>query len=1443
MEKSYRERENFLNRRLYSNKMERKNVLNMLFFLFVLVIGHSLSAQTYCVPSNTNSSSYYISSVKTIGALQDINKTIGFSANGYGDYTATDTVIVYPGQTITFEATHPSSTYAYNMWVDWDKNGDFLGVNENVLTTGSSYVTSPVSTSLTIPLIAPLGVTRLRIRNAYLSAPAPSCGSHNYGETEDYIIKVVQLNSCAGQPFAGTVITGTPVCSNTPFNIKTNGVVFEDGLTGVWQSSPAGANTWSDIFGATSTNYTVAGGIIVATDYRYIITCANSSLSDTTGVISVTLKAGNECYCIPTYSTGCSDGDEIENVTLNGETINLNNSSFCSGGYSDFTAVTPPDLAPGGIYSISVTNTSSYSNDDDVRIWIDYNNNGVFEPSEEIANTNGNGLINDMLTASFTIPSSLASGNYTMRVRMIYAGGSTIDPCSSASYGETEDYTVNIIQLNNCVGIPDAGMVTSPISICGGIDFTISTANSSPAADGLIGQWQSSPAGANTWTDITGATSTSYNVVGGASANTDYRFILTCTHDNNNADTTSIIAVTLKTAAECYCTPSNTYSSSYYISSVKTTGAIQDVNRTSGFSPNGYGDYTATDTLVVYLGQTVSLEATHPSSTYTYDVWIDWDADGSFTGPNENVLSTNGNYINSPIISSLTIPLTAPIGATRLRIRNAYLSGPAPSCGSHDYGETEDYIIKVIQLDPCAGQPTAGAISPSVAICSGIDFTVQTTGATLEDGITGIWQSSPAGANTWTDITGATTSSYTLSGGINTATDYRYIVTCANSSLADTSNVLSVTMKPGNQCYCIPTGNSSSYYVNNFSTTGGVLNISNLGSGYSTGGYGDFTATDTVSQVRTLAVNFSSAYGGSNTFGTKVWVDWNQDGLFDATEIVYQSTSYANSVTGSFTVPNTAVLGSTRMRIGISYTPNSGPASACEAGLSGEYEDYIFKVLPLAECAGTPTAGTIGSSITICSGTDFTVSTTGISSPANNLSGIWQSSPAGANTWTNIPGATSASYTIVGGIMSSKDYRYVITCANNSSSDTSGVLSVTLKSANECYCIPTYTSNCTLNDVINNVTLNGVSINLNNNSSCGAGGYNDFTTVAAPDLSSGSSYTISVTNNTTRAPEDDVRIWIDWNQNGTFENSEVIASTNGGGLVNNTLAANFTVPTGQTSGNYRMRVRLVYHGGTYISPCSNEIYGETEDYTVKIVAPCTNPVVYLGADKLICSGASVTLDAGNSGLTYLWNDGSTNKTLVVTAPGTYSVTVTNGACSASDNILVSNYPAPTADSIVAVNNGSCQFDFSLANAQNVTGYKWSFGDGSATVNTASPSHTFTTDGSYNISVTIANNCNDTTTITKTIICNTLGIKDATADNNNFRLYPNPSSSDVTIEVSGIATMESVTIIDNVGKVVFYGTPNDTTKYSIDVSKLSNGLYTALIRTNKGMATKKFEVSK
>jgi hypothetical protein len=143
--------------------------------------------------------------------------------------------------------------------------------------------------------------------------------------------------------------------------------------------------------------------------------------------------------------------------------------------------------------------------------------------------------------------------------------------------------------------------------------------------------------------------------------------------------------------------------------------------------------------------------------------------------------------------------------------------------------------------------------------------------------------------------------------------------------------------------WCASTSTGSSYYFTDFTTTGGITNISNTGTAYSTNGYGDYTAMS-ASQNTGATVNFSVNINGiSGGLGVAVWVDWNNNGSFDdAGDKVFTTTSYqsSNPVTGSFIVPATATAGTKRMRVRTDF--NSSAPSACGNITSGETEDYSF---------------------------------------------------------------------------------------------------------------------------------------------------------------------------------------------------------------------------------------------------------------------------------------------------------------------------------------------------------------------------------------------------------------------------------------------------------------------------------------------------------------------
>src|SRR5690554_2615990 len=338
-----------------------------------------------------------------------------------------------------------------------------------------------------------------------------------------------------------------------------------------------------------------------------------------------------------------------------------------------------------------------------------------------------------------------------------------------------------------------------------------------------------------------------------------------------------------------------------------------------------------------------------------------------------------------------------------------------------------------------------------------------------------------------------------------------------------------------NAQYCIPEGTNENRYINNFSTTNGTENISNLDSGFSANGYGDFFDAQTIARDPGDSFDFSVDIEGG-TAGFRVWVDWNQDNVFDASEVAYQSTAYSASHTGTIVVPVDAELWETRMRIVSHWLSNSGNIDPCTTGFTyGEFEDYKVVTGILAACTEAVAGTDVGDlSREVCANTAFSVSVTGNSDPAEGLTRVWQSSPAGANTWTDL---TSGAATLnVAGIDAATDYRYHVECANGDS-DTSDVIAVTLNpNPSECYCTP---EGVTPGRYIDNFsTTNGVENLSNLESGFSPSGYGDFYDTHTLSQVTGETvdFTVSIVGGTAG-----FRIWVDWNQDGSFDIDEEVA--------------------------------------------------------------------------------------------------------------------------------------------------------------------------------------------------------------------------------------------------------------------------------------------------------------
>ena len=100
------------------------------------------------------------------------------------------------------------------------------------------------------------------------------------------------------------------------------------------------------------------------------------------------------------------------------------------------------------------------------------------------------------------------------------------------------------------------------------------------------------------------------------------------------------------------------------------------------------------------------------------------------------------------------------------------------------------------------------------------------------------------------------------------------------------------------------------------------------------------------------------------------------------------------------------------------------------------------------------------------------------------------------------------------------------------------------------------------------------------------------------------------------------------------------------------------------------------------------------------------PSLNLGEDTLVCLGAPVILDAGNSGASYIWSNGLTTKTVQISQPGNYTVIVTNkDGCIAKDSINI-GIKAPGLFQLTPSNTEVCRNDTLTLKAFGGDTYEW-----------------------------------------------------------------------------------------------------------------------------------------
>ena len=263
--------------------------------------------------------------------------------------------------------------------------------------------------------------------------------------------------------------------------------------------------------------------------------------------------------------------------------------------------------------------------------------------------------------------------------------------------------------------------------------------------------------------------------------------------------------------------------------------------------------------------------------------------------------------------------------------------------GDYDWWWAIDNV-KIIQYGTCTAPPVPGtAMSSLAAVCPNDLFDLSVMGADSTPDLTYQWQSSPDGT-TWTDITGATSTTLTLSQAA--ATYYQLLVICTGIDSASAS--VQVTMNPGTSCYCIPPGTSCSGFtgnITNVNITGTTLNQNSGCDEFTDVGYTFWpdVPSSSTNLTRGNTYDFNVTTDDDNIIS--IWIDFDMNGGFEPNEWTQVATTTVASIsnTSSILIPGTAAQGATRMRVRARLVGNQNDSSsACLSFGSGESEDYVI---------------------------------------------------------------------------------------------------------------------------------------------------------------------------------------------------------------------------------------------------------------------------------------------------------------------------------------------------------------------------------------------------------------------------------------------------------------------------------------------------------------------
>ncbi len=1177
-------------------------------------------------------------------------------------------------------------------------------------------------------------------------------------------------------------------------------------------------------------------------------------------VLAGSLLAGSTAfgqYCVPVAD--CSWGDEILNFTLG----SLNNASACGSSYDNFTSLPAPTLTAGTPTAYSTSLGYNYQH---IALWVDLNNDQDFQDAGEFLGTTWSGA-NYSANGSISIPLTASSGTYRLRVRCIYDFGGTNVPtqasdCTSASFGETEDYSINVVN-NACTAPPSAGTLTGPASICPATNFTLSSQGLS-AGTGLTMQWQSSANG-TVWADMMGETNPTLTTQ--ITASTFYRLIATC---SGVSDTTQPIQVNVNSFLTCYCPSNATSTGDTHIGGV-TFGTFNNP------SPAGcatYTNYSSLAGLVANNDSTYNVVVNHSSCGGPYTsyatVFIDFNQNGQLTDPGERfdlIAQSPGALGNHT--GTITIPSTALPGVTRMRVvlAETWSSMNVNPCGTYGYGETEDYNITII---PVASDDAgiASLISPATqggcSLANSIEVNVTNPGINALTALDISWQ-----------VNGGAVTTFNWTGNIASGANANVVIGTGNFQDADVLKVW--TSSPNGQADIVNFNDTltSTLYLGlsgSYTVGGNAPNFANLAAAVSAINQRGVCNTTTFN-LRSGTYNtqmdllpFTPATAGARVIFQSEAVD------ADSVTLVSPATNAATNYVARFSGGDYYTIRYMTMRM------NNPAFSVIVDYLGGADSNIVEHCVVISDTLATSdNSNRWAFRSTVAVDNDNVIRNNVIIGGTRSVS-MGGPSISQPESGTRIENNTIRNYFLLGaGLFSQQN---PVVTGNHFSSTRTGSTPFRVY-VRDVYSSGEITLN-TFDDNLGGVGIVAYNVNgpLSNpfvvaNNSVYMGNTNATVLNVGIDITGGQGLDVVHNSVAMMGPDaDDVALYIHNDSpsniiaNGINSWNNNLAQLGGGAAFR--VESPFNVGTSDHNNLYTTGADLVTWGTTNYANLAAYQSATNKDANSVSVDPAFNgsdlhtceaaldnagapyagvtqdfdgdgrntSTPDIGVDEFIaagtyslgpdiqkCANQSVTLGSpAVSGAQYFWSNFSNDATITVTAADQYIITVVSSCGSSEDTIQVTNFPAPTASftSSVSFLTGI----FSATGTGNGINYSWDFGDGN-TGTGANVTHVYSQPGNYNVVLTVTDECGASATATNPFSATNVNIEEAQGI--ALEIWPNPASEVVRLRLdAGLSAKASITLYDVTGRTIATLSAANLTAgevLSIPVAHLSTGMYT------------------